>query len=259
LEIILNKKRIECKYLNLGNEYELNFYNSIQEKNEGIDISNIRVSYVVITKKIANVYIPKNIISEINNRKLLPIHLRIAPDFTLGYYNESEIFDICDVDHIKGLLCFWRVDNLDYMKLVDNVFRDYNSRSVKVKCLDNGNVQQEEYRFYEKNEINFKKATTYKKIIEELLYGENIFRSTHIPLTWNEYFEDNARYYIVYKDGTYYELTIKSYSEDMLPPEYYYTIDAVSSKSFDSIWNSLDNNIKCEILKANYKSVLSAN
>jgi hypothetical protein len=55
----------------------------------------------------------------------------------------------------------------------------------------------------------------------------------------------------------YYALTFKSFTDScMIQRKYSVTIDALTSNSFDSVWGSLDNKIKCKILTLNYKSEL---
>jgi hypothetical protein len=259
-EILFTRTTKQVSRLQSGDKKELQLYKNLKEKNDPINLSEKWVTYVEISKKIVNVQIPTNLnerVSELNRSKHLPLYLRIAPDFTLEHYNEFEALNICNVEHIKNLLCFSHVNNIDHLRLINNVFNQDNSGSVKIKYLDNGNIEQAEYNLFERNEKNLKKADTYKNLIENLFNGEIIFRSKFIAIEFIHYFRNITRYLIVYKDGMYYALTLKSYTDNtMTLPEYSYTIDALTSKSFDSVWDSLDNKIKCKILTLNYKSAL---
>ncbi len=211
-----------------------------------------------ITKKLnTDIKIPfdsKELFRENNSPKHLPIYERVCPNFTFGHYDESELLSMTNVPNIKYLLSYRNVDNIDYYNLVKYVFNQYNSGEISIKNLDTGDIQYANYQLYDKKD--HEKAKKFKELVEELFYGPYIFCSKHTPLSLEECFSDHTRCYIVYKNEMYYSVVYRSFVDNMLPPEYYNVITATYSKSFDLIWNSLTNDTKCEILRANFESAV---
>lgn len=252
-----NSDIIRLIYLKNTNENNITKYEHweifVSKKNNVLTVSKKINSEIKIPLSACEIF------DENHSPQHAPIYRRITLDIELGYYNEQEALSMTRASHIKNLLSFTNIDNIYYLDILKNVLNTDNSGSISIKNLDNGCIKSSDYVLYQRNEENLSKATKFKELLEELINGQNIFSSKNVRLKLYEIFCKSIRHFIVYKDGLYYSITYESHVDDMFPPPFYNVITAKYSKSFDIMWNSISDNIKCEILMANYISALDNN